>query len=162
MKKLTACILMFLFSFAFSGCSKKAPEKINMHINSSYTASMGDMELSGILIYSEDGEMYLEISTPDELSGLNFSFADNFTMGYRGLSVVTETDYLPDSAFAQSIKNTLDNALDSKPTLEKTDDKKYTAAAKSDSGLYKIHTDELGNIKGIEIPGTDVVLSLQE
>ena len=162
MKKLTACILMFLFSFAFSGCSKKAPEKINMHINSSYSASMGDMELSGILIYSEDGEMYLEISTPDELSGLNFSFTDNFTMGYRGLSVVTETDYLPTSAFAQSIKNSLDNALMSKPMLEEAEDKKYTAIAKSDSGLYKIHTDELGNIKGIEIPGTDVVLSLQE
>lgn len=162
MKKLTLCILIFLFLFVFSGCSEKAPEKINMHIDSSFTATMGELELSGLLIYSEEGEMYLEISTPDELSGLSFSFSENFTMGYRGLNAVTETDYLPPSAFAQSIKNSLDNALASKPALEKTEDKKYTAIAKGDSGCYKIHTDENGNIKKIEVIGADVILNLKE
>lgn len=160
MKKLTQCILMFLFLFSFSGCNKKAPEKINMHINSSYTAVMGDMKISGLLIYSEDGEMYLEISTPDELSGMNFSFTDNFTMGYRGLNAVTESDYLPDSSFAQSIKNSLDNALLTNPPLKEIEDKKYTAIAKGDSGSYKIHTDEQGNVKEIEVIGADLKLRL--
>mgnify|MGYP003296327214 CR=1 FL=1 len=161
MKKLTLCILTFLFLFAFSACSIKAPEEINMHIDSSYTASMGDLQLSGLLIYSEDGEMYLDISTPDELSGLSLSFADDFTMSYRGLSAITESDYLPESSFALSIKNSLDNARLTKPALEKETDKKYTATAKGRSGCYKIYTDEQGNIKELEIIGSDIKLKLK-
>ncbi len=161
MKKLTLCILMFLFLFSVSGCSEKVPQEINMHIDSSYTAAMGDLKLSGLLVYTEDGEMYLDVSTPDELNGLSFSYSDNFTIGYQGLNAVSESDYLPDSSFAQSIKNSLDNALLSKPELVKTEDKKYTATAKGSSGVYKIHTDEMGNIEEIEVIGADVKLKLK-
>lgn len=161
MKKLTLCILMFLFLFAFSGCKEKSPEEINMHIDSSYTATIGNMGLEGLLIYTDEGKMYLDISTPDELSGLSFSFDEDFTIGYRGLNAITESGYLPDTSFAQSVKNSLDNANLEKPTLEKSADKKYTAIAKGDSGCYKIHTDEIGNIEEIEVTGTDVKLKLK-
>ena len=132
-----------------------------MHIDSLYTADMGDLELSGLLIYSDNGEMYLDISTPDELKGLSFSYSDNFTIGYNGLNAVSESGYLPDSSFAQSIKNSLDDALLTKPQPVKTDGKKYTATAKGNSGCYKIHTDEKGNIIEIEIIGADVKLKLE-
>ncbi len=161
MKKLTLCILVFLFLFAFSGCEAKAPEEINMHIDSSFTATMGGLSLEGLLIYTDDGEMYLDISTPDELYGLSYSWDDDFTIGYRGLNAITESDYLPPSSFAQSIKNSLDNANMAKLALEETEDKKYTATAKGSSGIYKIHTDESGNIKRIEVTGTDVKLKLK-
>lgn len=161
MKKLTVCMLMFLFLFGFTACSEKTPTEINMHIDSLYTATMGDMTLSGLLIYSEQGEMYLDVSTPDELRGLSFSFKDDFTIGYNGLNAVTENGYLPQSSFAQSVKNSLDDALLAKPELVKSEDKKYTATAKGSSGCYKIHTDENGNIKEIEIVGADVKLKLK-
>lgn len=160
MKKLVLCMLMFLFVLPFSGCSEKAPEKINLHINSSYTAEMGGLNLEGLLIYTEDSEMYIDVSTPDELSGLSFSFDEDFTIGFRGLNAVTERDYLPESSFAQSIKNSLDDALLTKPPLEKTEDKKYTATAKSSSGCYKIQTDEEGNILALEVPGAKLKLKI--
>ncbi len=161
MKKLTLCILIFLFLFAFSGCSAKSPEEILPHIDSHFTATVGELELEGVLIYTDEGEMYLDISTPDELYGLSYSYKDKLTIGFRGLNAVSENDYLPNSSFARSIKNSLDNALAAKPELEKTEDKKYTAIAKCDSGVYKIHTDELGNIKEIEVVGADVKLKLK-
>lgn len=161
MKKLTFCILMFLFALLFSGCKEKVPEKINMHIDSHYIASVADLELEGLIIYTEDSQMYLDMSTPDELSGLSFSFDDDFTIGYRGLNAQTETDYLPQSSFAQSIKNTLDDALLTNPPLEEVSDKKYTATGKTHSGVYKIFTDEFGNIKEIEVSGMSVKLKIE-
>lgn len=162
MKKPTMCMLIFLFVFMFSGCSLKAPENIQMHIDSPFTATMGDMKLEGLLIYADGGEMYLDISTPDELYGLSFSFKDNFTVSYRGLNAVTESDYLPPSSFAQSIKNILDNAMSQKPVLEPYEDSLFVATAKSDSGCYKIYTDQKGVIKEIEIVGCDIKLKLNE
>lgn len=160
MKKPTMCILIFLFIFSLSGCSAKAPENIQMHIDSPFRATMGDLSLEGILIFTEDREMYLDISTPDELYGLSFSYRDNFTIGYRGLNAVTESDYLPSSSFAQSVKNTLDNAITAKPILEQSDEGRFTATGKSDSGCYKLHTDANGVIKEIEIVGCDIKIKL--
>ncbi len=162
MKKPTMCMLIFLFVFLFSGCSAKAPQSMQMHIDSPFTATMGDLKLEGLLIYTDNGEMYLDISTPDELYGLSFSFKDDFTVGYRGLNAVTESDYLPPSSFAQSLKNTLDNAMSQKPLLEPYEDSLFTATGKSDSGCYKICTDQSGNIKSIEIVGCDIKLTLNE
>lgn len=160
MKKATTCILMFLFVFLFSGCSARAPEKINMHIDSSFKATMGDLELEGLLIYTEEGEMYLDISTPDELYGLSFSFKDNFTLGYRGLNAVTQSDYLPPSSFAQSIKNSLDNIALEKPLPEPCENTLFVYRGKSDSGSYKVYTDIMGVIKEIEIVGCDIKIKL--
>lgn len=162
MKKLGLCLLIFLFLFSFCGCQPEAPEEINMHIDSSYTAKMGDLSLKGLIIYTEEGEMYLDVSTPDELSGLSFSFKDDFTMSYRGLNAITESDYLPESSFAQSIKNSLDNAKLTKPELKKAEDESFIATAKGDSGCYKIYTDVKGNIKKIEIIGADVTININD
>lgn len=163
MKKLLLVMLMFLFVLPFSGCTEKVPEKIETHIDSPFTANMGDLKLSGLLIYTDDGEMYLDYSTPDELYGMSFSWKDDFTMGYRGLNAVTESDYLPPSSFAQSIKNSLDSVRINNPMLEKSgEDETYTATGKSDSGDYKIHTNTNGEILSIEVVGADITLRVND
>ena len=162
MKKLGLCLLIFLVLFSFCGCQPEVPKEINLHIDSPYTATMGDLSIEGLIIYTEDGEMYLDVSTPDELAGLNFSFKDDFTIGYRGLNAIKENGYLPPSAFAQSIKNSLDNALRTKPELKKAEDEKFIATAKGDSGCYKICTDIKGNITQIEVIGADVIVKINE
>lgn len=160
MKKATTCILIFLFVLLLTACKPQAPTEIVTHIDSPFTATMGDLSLGGLLIYTDDKEMYLDISTPDELYGLSYSFKDNFTIGYRGLNAVTESDYLPPSAFAQSIKNTLDDVLLKKPLLESADGNCFTATGKTSSGSYKIYTDNNGAINEIEIVGSDIKIKL--
>ena len=162
MKKLLLGMLIFLFVLPFAGCIEKVPQKTETHIDSHFTANMGDMNLSGLLIYTDEEEMYLDFSTPDELYGLSFSWKDNFTMGYRGLNAVTESDYLPPSSFAQSVKNSLDDVRINNPTLEKTDDGTFVATGKGDSGCYKIHTNEKGEVLSIEVTGANVILRLNE
>lgn len=162
MKKLLLGMLIFLFVLPFCGCSEKVPEKTETHIDSHFTADMGDLKLSGVLIYTDDGEMYLDFSTPDELYGLSFSWKDNFTMGYRGLNAVTEGDYLPPSSFAMSIKNSLDHVRVNNPALERNEDGTFTASGKSQSGCYKIHTNETGEILSIEVTGASITLRLNE
>lgn len=160
MKKLLISMLIFLFVLPFSGCSEKIPEKIETHIDSPFTANMGDLKLSGLLIYTDDGEMYLDYSTPDELYGMSFSWKDDFTIGYRGLNAVTESDYLPPTSFAQSIKNSLDDVNISNPTLKSEEDGGFVASGKSDSGEYKIHTNSKGEIIGIEVVSADITLRM--
>ncbi len=162
MKKLLISMLIFLFVLPFAGCTEKVPEKIETHIDSHFTADMGDLKLSGLLIYTPEGEMYLDFSTPDELYGLSFSWKDNFTIGYRGLNAVTESDYLPPSSFAQSIKNSLDDVCLNNPVLEISSEETYTATGKSDSGGYKIHTNSKGQILRIEVAGAEVTLIVNE
>lgn len=160
MKKPFLCMLIFLFVLQFSACSAKAPAEIVTHVDSPFTATMGDLNLEGLLIFTDDGEMYLDVSTPDELYGLSFSWTDNFTIGYRGLNAVTESDYLPPSAFAQALKNALESMATDKPVLENSDDGLFTATGRSDSGCYSVYTDQSGVIKKIEIAGCDLKLEI--
>ena len=60
MKKLLLGMFIFLFVLPFAGCIEKVPEKTETHIDSHFTANMGDMNLSGLLIYTDEGEMYLK------------------------------------------------------------------------------------------------------
>ncbi|MBQ2687138.1 MAG: hypothetical protein IJF52_00740 [Clostridia bacterium] len=158
MKKLGLCILAFLFVFLF-GCAPSAPEKADLHIDSSFKATVNELDLEGLLIYSDTGEMYLDISTPDELYGLSFSWTDNFNIAYRGLTAVTEGDYLPNSSFAQSIKNTLDALREETPPLAE-EGEFFTASVNSESGLGKIYTDPKGVIKEIEILAENIKIKL--
>ncbi len=160
MKKSFLYILMFLTAFLIGGCDAKAPEKADMHLDTSFAVQMGDICAEGLLIYTEAGEMYMDFSTPDELSGLSFSFRDSFTIGYRGLNAVTEAEYLPPTSVAQSVKNTLDSLLQAEPTLESCGNGRFTASGKTDSGCYRIYTDRSGRIKEIEIVGSDLKLYL--
>lgn len=162
MKKTLQCMLIFLFVLSFSACASKVPTEIVTHIDSPFTATMGDLSLEGLLIYTADQEMYVDISTPDELYGLSYSWEDNFTVGYRGLNAVTESDYLPPSSFAQALKNTLDDILLNKPALQSADNGFFTATGKTDSGCYKILTDRNGFVKEIEIIGCDIKLMLSQ
>lgn len=160
MKKPSVCILIFLFVLLLTACKPQAPTEIVTHIDSPFTATMGDLSLEGLLIYTDQREMYLDISTPDELYGLSYSWEENFTIGYRGLNAVTESDYLPPSSFAQSVKNTLDDILLNKPTLQSGDNGYFTASGKTDSGCYKVFTDQKGVVKEIEIIGCDIKIKL--
>lgn len=158
MKKPALCILMFLFVLLFSGCKDLPPAEINPHIDSSFKAKMGELDLKGLIIYTEDKEMYLDISTPDELYGLSYSWTDTFTVGYRGLNAVTESDYLPPSSFAQAIKNTLDDIILSKPDLVIDAKGTFTATGKSKSGRYEVFTDREGNVAKINLPEADITM----
>lgn len=156
MKKTLLCMLMFLFLLPFSGCSEKPLEKANLHIDTSFSGKMGDMNLSGLLIYTEEGEMYLEVSTPDELDGLNFSFNEELTIGYRGLNAMSERDYLPPQSFVMSIKNALDNLRLTPPTSARTEEDTYLFQGKSDSGHYKVYTDVKGNILKLTVGQVEI------
>ena len=161
MKKPTVCILIFLFVLLVSGCSgAAAPEKVDTHIDTHFTASYRGLELQGVLIFSEDLQMCLEISTPDELSGLSFSWGDDFTIGYRGLNAVTETDYLPHTAFAQAIKNTMDDIAIADISLQKDENGLYFYKGKTDSGCYVVYTDNQGKIKEISLPPLELNMKL--
>lgn len=161
MKKLSLYILMFLFLFTFSACKAKAPEEINMHVDSHFTATMEELSLEGVLIYTEDGEMYLDISSPDELYSLSYSYGDNLTIGYLGLNAMTETDYLSDFAFAKAVKNTLDDALSSSPAIQYDEKSGFTAKGKTKSGCYTLFVDEKGNIRNIEIEPLNIKVRLE-
>lgn len=162
MKKPFLCMLIFLFVLPFSACAQKVPTEIVAHIDSPFTATMGDLSLEGLLIYTEDKEMYLDISTPDELYGLSYSWKENFTVGYRGLNAVTESDYLPPSAFAQAVKNTLDCILSEKPTLESAENDMFSAKGKSESGCFIVSTDSEGVIKELQIPACDLIFKVNQ
>lgn len=162
MKKPFLCMLIFLFVLIFSACAPKAPTEIVTHIDSPFTATMGDLSLEGLLIYTDDGEMYLDISTPDELYGLSFSWTDSFTIGYRGLNAVTESDYLPPSAFAQALKNALDSISSEKPPLESGDNGLFIASTGTDSGCYTVYTDSEGEIKELQIPACNIIFKVNQ
>ena len=146
MKKTLLCMLMFLFLLPFWGCSEKLPHKANLHLNTSFIGKIGEMSLSGLLIYSEEGQMYMEISTPDELKGLSFSFDEELTIGYRGLNAMSEGDYLSSSSFVMGIKNALDSIRLNDPTPTKEDENAYLFQSKSDSGCSKVYTDVKGDV----------------
>lgn len=161
MKKTLQCILVFLFVLQLCACTAKVPSEIITHIDSSFEGNIGELKMSGILIYTDDGEMYLDVSTPDELYGLNFSFKDDFTIGYRGLNAVTENGYLPPTSFAQAIKNTLDSLHLKKPPLE-AEDSCFTTSVNSESGKGKIILDKNGAVREIEIPSVDIKIKLSQ
>lgn len=161
MKKLSLYILMFLFCFCFCGCSPKAPQKVITRTDASFSAVYDDLSMEGVLIYGDKGEMYLDISTPDELYSLSYSYGDNLTIGYLGLNAMTETDYLSDYAFAQAVKNTLDDAFSSSPTVQYDEKSGFTAKGKTNSGCYTLSVDENGYIRIIEIPPLNIKVILE-
>ncbi len=158
MKKLAVAVLMFLFLLPFYGCSPKAPERINLHIDASYSAEFEGIELQGLLIYTETGKMYLDISTPDELSSLSFSWDEGFTVGYHGLNAQTEEGYLPQSAFAEAVKNALDDLRLKDYALNPGENGLFFAECKNAYGEYEIFTDSNGYIE--EIKHKDFTLNL--
>lgn len=156
MKRNCRNILIFLFIFSASallltGCVEKAPEKADLHIDSSFYGNIGDLSVEGVLIYSETQQMYLDFSTPDELYGLSFSFGERFTVGYRGLNAEAACSYLPETSFAQSVKDVLDDALLTQPLLQSCGDGLFKASGKTDCTSYNIYTDSTGKIREIEI-----------
>lgn len=150
MKKLASIMLMFLLILPFYGCSTSVPE-MNLHIDASYTAEYEGVELQGLLIYSETGEMYMDVSTPDELSGLNYSWKDGFTLGYRGLNALTEEGYLPQTSFPEIIKNILDDLRFKDYTLEYYDNDTYYADCDNENGKYEVFTDSTGYIEEVKL-----------
>ena len=158
MKKLTVIILAFLLFLTFFGCSPKVPEKINLHIDSSYSAEFEGIKLQGLLVYSETGEMYMDISTPDELSSLSFSWGESFTLGYHGLNAQTEEGYLPQSAFAETVKKTLDDLRLKNYSLDLSGNGSYYARCENSGGKYEVFTDQSGCI--IELRLKDFIIKL--
>lgn len=161
MKKLAVIMLMFLFILPYYGCSPKAPEKVNLHIDASYSAEFEGIELQGLLIYSETGKMYLDISTPDELSSLSFSWDEGFTVGYHGLNAQTEEGYLPQSAFAEAVKNTLDDLRFKNYPLVSNDNGLYLAQCENRFGKYEVITDLHGVIEELKLEAFTIKLNNQ-
>lgn len=159
-------ILIFLFIFSASallltGCGEKTPEKSDLHIDSSFYGNIGDLSVEGVLIYSETQQMYLDFSTPDELYGLSFSFGERFTVGYRGLNAEAPYSYLPETSFAQSVKDVLDDVLLTQPSLQSCGDGFFKASGITAGTGYKIYTDSTGKIREIEIAQRKVKILLK-
>ena len=159
MKKPISCILIFLFLFATSACNEKVPDKINTHIDASYKAEFGDMYFEGLMILSPEGQMYLDMSTPDELYGLSFSWDKDFTIGYRGLNATTEDGYLPDTSFAQTIKEVCYDICTANPVFVKAENGMYLTKGKAQGKEYIVYTDNEGNIITISVPDAELKLS---
>ncbi len=161
MKKPFACILMFLFLFALTSCTPKLPDSPDTHINSSYTAEYEDMTLEGMMILSPVGQLYLDVSTPDELYGLSFSWDESFTIGFRGLNASTEYGYLPDTAFAQIIKDVCDDLCQSDADFCKSEGELYLIKGAVKGKEYVVYTDIDGVIKRIIVPKSKLKLNLE-
>ena len=160
MKKLALSMLAFLFLLFFCGCGSSPPE-MKLHIYASYSAEYEGIKLQGLLIYSETGEMYLDISTPDELSSLSFSWNEDFTMGYRGLNAMTEKGYLPDTSFGENIKNVFDDLRLKDYALNQGENDSYFAKCENSDGKYEVFTDRSGYITELRLEDFTVKLNNQ-
>lgn len=161
MKKLSLCIFAFLFVLPFSACSEELPDELNLHIDSSYSAEYKGECAEGLLIYTPEGEMFLDVSTPDELYGLSYSWDSGFTIGYRGLNAITEDGYLPDSAFAQAMKNTFDDIRMRSPNPKIDENNRCFVSGRTTSGSYTVYVDAKGNITEVCIPELELNLRLK-
>ncbi|MGN0452258.1 MAG: hypothetical protein ACI4GZ_00475 [Ruminococcus sp.] len=149
--------------FSFSGCDEKVPPEPKLSFSADIYVSVEDGEDESFLLEAElsvapEGLVQITVSSPDELWGLSFSYAENFEMSYNGLHVQTEKGYLPSGSFAEVIYNVLASLRDN-ANCESFSEGVAEFEGECKSGDYEVLTDKDGNI--IQISAEDIKIEFR-
>lgn len=111
--------LFFLFAiiFLFSGCKKEMT--VNNYFSAKIFISSGDFSGKGEFSRNSNGDISLEITSPENLKGYTYKVKDNSVkMAFQGLNCTYDLNKFNDKAPIKIIKNTLDEFDNSKSLLK--------------------------------------------
>lgn len=126
MKKFTALIIAAVMLFSFSACNRKRSDILPLTAGISFDCEITYYNecYEAAAKVTEDGEMSCEITAPDTLKGLKFSFSgDDVTAEYNGLEYKNDISSLPQGAAFTSLYQILRTA--EKAEVISDDDKYY-------------------------------------
>ena len=153
-------IFAFLFIVIFfSGCSQKtvfSPEALNDGFSCVVEINYKKTEIKTKLTSKMPGAYCFEIFSPPVLNGLTLDFdGENVTMKYFGISYSAKPENLPETAFADIIKDAVYEASKAKTVnvLKKNGCEVLSGTCKN--GKYSLIL-ENGFLKTLSIPGAEL------
>ncbi len=148
MKKLFAFSLAFIFMLF--GCVPENPPTPQLEFTAEISVSGDNISLAGEISSTKEGAVFISISTPDEISGLSYSFRDEASMSFFGLEMKSSESYLPRENFALAIKNLLSD-LSKNVEFKEYQEGLAVFEGTCESGKYSAFTDTKGYIQNISL-----------
>lgn len=160
-KRYIKVILPILVAFSLAGCAKRSSNSSNISTNFNGTINVKtlDKEYKCQLSHTPERTSRLEITSPNELSGLTFLWENGkYNVCWKELMCELTKQFLGEKAFAETIVEILDFLSENQElSSEKSSNKNeevYTG--KCPCGGFKIKTDKNGVIKSISVPEKNI------
>ena len=143
---LTALCVFFIFTLC--GCGSTGRPAVT-DFSADFAANYMDMELKGRLSADRRGLLSVELTSPDDLSGVMIAYKNGEAELKRdGLICTADEAYLPDGSFTSLIKSAL-LPVNSDPEGFGSGRHELESGGRS----FAIDIDEEGRITGIASPG---------
>lgn len=105
MKKLP--LLFLCFVLLLSGC-ESSPTFPCDRFKGNFTAIKKDVKIKGEIISDSNNCMLIKVNEPESMKGCTYSYKDDkLSINYDNMKIDCDSDYLPDTAFAQVVFNVI-------------------------------------------------------
>lgn len=105
MKKLPLLFLCFIF--IFGGCKSK-PAFPQDRFKGNFSAVEKGAEIKGEIVSNSNNSMLIKVTSPKVMKGYTYRYKDDkLTISYENMNILSESDYLPSSAFPQIVFNVI-------------------------------------------------------
>lgn len=156
MKRILSVLILLMIPlailFSMSACNGSISVEpmldfsADIYVDDSYTKGVFAIEAE--LVNNTEGLTLLTVSSPDELWGMSYKWSDGLQISLNGLSVKTESEYLPETSFANMIKQVLKDLRGR--TVELAVEDEYAVFAGKCGGYdYTVRTDRKGYIQSL-------------
>lgn len=168
MKKLLCIVFSVFLCFSICSCKEKDKSDFFTNDNLSFGCKVNvlynDFSLCGNLLYRNSGNAFLEITSPEDISGLIFKLENgNITAQYDSLSFEISDKSTPQAAISQIIFSSLSSIKNSGNIKKEELKKQYIITTNFNSNEIKLAFDkETGYLCSIMCPSLNFSLKITE
>ena len=150
-------IAILVITISFTACKSEKPlPDVARNFESVATIHQknvisDDYILKAEITVTDASKVEIDVFYPEDLAGLSYVWnEEGFEMVYDDLHCKTESDYLPEFTFSQTIYNVL-RCVYSNPCGEYLENGDVLFEGNCASGDFELLSDEKGNIKNISV-----------
>ena len=168
MKKLTACIILFVvMMMSLCACGGIGDKKCSPKLDSPFTVT-ADIEYDGapysaVFTRRDINNWDAEFSAPDNLSGIILSFKDNnVEASYNGLSFSVPKTALPMKSMMAAFIDVCEKAASEGELTGEQKDDELVVSGETELGKYLLKFDKNSQLSGFEMDNLKLKMKLSD